>query len=617
MPNRFLNIRDRFFQFIELNYDRLSTQINDWLSSEYDKSGIQFNESSPYGQILTVEKELFMHNILYLKQVVDQFNIEDIEDERMLRYLSRIAGHNQSRAISASGALKFKLKGSVDPFEELNSSDPRIIITNEAILKNNTNSLEYSINLGNIDQQTYSISPGTEFYLNVLQGIWEEQTFTPQGTINESFVVVTNNNDNVDQNNFRVFYGGRQLKVVEHFYDMLPNEFACVAKTGFNGGLEIYLGNGDNGFIAQTGSVITVRYLLTNGVAGEILNPIDNDWTFETDIKTDLGESVDMLDLFDISTEVDFNFSSNGETFEQTKRIVPRVSRNFVLATPDQFKYHLLKLNVFSQVDAYNKLDDNDFSIMGTNQEMNNIIKRLRKGINEGLNKNDLLNMTTKIESRWKNSIYGSNDNIIYLFLVPKISKYLSSSVNYFNLPKDAFYLDDYEKEKTLNYLKAQGILGMTTEVKIIQPKLSRYICNVNIQRYEDTVEDNVRHQVIDVLSEYFIENERTDRVVKSDIIKELKNQIEGIDSVDVFFISEKNEKYHKMATEGQIDEDEYNENEIKGIDPILGDIVLNKDEYPLIRGGWSDRNGVYFGESPNYKGFSSININFGKIIQK
>jgi hypothetical protein len=39
------------------------------------------------------------------------------------------------------------------------------------------------------------------------------------------------------------------------------------------------------------------------------------------------------------------------------KSIIPHVSRNFVLGTPQQFIYHLSKMGLFSKINAYNNLD--------------------------------------------------------------------------------------------------------------------------------------------------------------------------------------------------------------------------------------------------------------------
>ena len=67
----------------------------------------------------------------------------------------------------------------------------------------------------------------------------------------------------------------------------------------------------------------------------------------------------------------------------------------------------------------------------------------------------------------------------------------------------------------------------------------------------------------------YLSELDRDDRIVKSDIIKEIET-IEWVDSVNLSFISKKNEDYHKLNPSSVT---------IYGLDPILGDVVVNNDE--------------------------------------
>ena len=45
------------------------------------------------------------------------------------------------------------------------------------------------------------------------------------------------------------------------------------------------------------------------------------------------------------------------------------------------------------------------------------------------------------------------------------------------------------------------------------------------------------------------------------------------------------------------------------GIDPVLGDIFFDPNEIPIRRGGWYDRNGVYFSNSLDDSSLKSINI--------
>jgi hypothetical protein len=51
------------------------------------------------------------------------------------------------------------------------------------------------------------------------------------------------------------------------------------------------------------------------------------------------------------------------------------------------------------------------------------------------------------------------------------------------------------------------------------------------------------------------------------------------------------------------------------GLDPILGDILFSAGEIPLIRGGWRDRNDIYFSDDIDGSGLKSVNIIYkGKV---
>ena len=78
-----------------------------------------------------------------------------------------------------------------------------------------------------------------------------------------------------------------------------------------------------------------------------------NDFTFEDDIYDSEGNVLNMGELFDVYIHNDINFGVNGESVKYMKSVIPYVSRNFVLATPEQFIYHLKRLNMFSKVNAY------------------------------------------------------------------------------------------------------------------------------------------------------------------------------------------------------------------------------------------------------------------------
>ena len=62
----------------------------------------------------------------------------------------------------------------------------------------------------------------------------------------------------------------------------------------------------------------------------------------------------------------------------------------------------------------------------------------------------------------------------------------------------------------------------------------------------------------------------------------------------------------------------QYIPNNIVGIDSTLGDIVIGKNELIILRGGWSNRNDVYFSEDPtSTSGLSTLNIIWKGVTTK
>jgi len=596
---------NRYFDFIEIEYDKLTEQINQWLRYTYNKADIVFNSASPYGQIINVVKELFQHNLLYLKNAMKMLDIETSQNKKVIQSIARIAGHSPGRAISATGTLRLKLKAGIDFEKEF--KEGIIILPNDLKIKNINNSLYYISKL-NQDKNIYSVtSPGTEIYLPIIQGKYETQTFTGDGTINQSFSVNIPNSSQVENFNYTITYNSIVLEVKDSLYDMLPNEKCCIVKSGFNGGIDIYFGTDNYGFVPQLGSLIQVEYILSDGSIGEILNPTVNEWKFESEITDGQGNSVGIEKMFDIYIEDDINFASDGETIEFTKSIVPHVSRNFVLSTPSQFIYHLQRMNLFSQINAFNHLEDNNYGI--TNKMVEDAVNRISSSVTKNKSNSEIMSDVKNFKNIYNKYKTNMNDNLIFLYLIPDITKYFNDGVNYFNIPFDVFYLDDLEQQKILSYLKTIGTMSITTSVEILQPIISRYVMHIYIRRFESAIEENIKQEVIIKTSDFLLSNKRFDRISKSDLINIYKD-IDGIDSVSLFFVSEKNENYHKQ-------DKNKNDDILLGIDKIHGDIIIEKNEYAILRGGFRDRNGVWYSEDPNDASSNSINITFDGITKK
>jgi copper chaperone CopZ len=157
--------------------------------------------------------------------------------------------------------------------------------------------------------------------------------------------------------------------------------------------------------------------------------------------------------------------------------------------------------------------------------------------------------------------------------------------------------LTEQEKDKVLDLIEDSGSRILSTVTKIVDPIVKRYVLNVSLVTFEGFSKATIREQIIDRCSSYFLSLNRRDRIPKSDIIKIIEN-IDGVDSVNVHFVSE--------ANEARVDQD----SEMVGIDEF-GDIVIGTDEIPVIRGGWADSRGLFYYDTLEEKQPSSLNIEF------
>jgi len=361
---------------------------------------------------------------------------------------------------------------------------------------------------------------------------------------------------------------------------MLPNEQACIVRTGFNGGIDVIFGNEGFGAVPRIGSPIEVRYIVTDGSNGNIFRRTRNDWKFIGDVIDGEGATLDPTQVFNIDIYTDINFGADEEDILFTKNILPIASNNFVLGLPQQYAYEIKKLGVFSHVNAYEET--------GT----------------------------------------------IFIVATPNIRLFKNQNSDYFTIDIKAFELDTYEKSKIDKYLKIGGNLQLTRKYRIDSPDLSYYVMNIFVISYSDSTDDSVNAQILDKISEYFLNLKRIDRIPKLDIMRELSS-IRDIHSVDIQFISKKNEDYHRdnlikisnkeKTYNSNFKNDistprtpSYNEKETLGLDPILGDIIFKPNELPIIRGGWSDRSNVYYSSDIDGNQMKSVNIiKKGKIDSK
>jgi hypothetical protein len=588
--------KSTFLNRIRIQGDEIFVDARAYLNRVYRTTGSTFTPASPYGQILIAAANIGMLILLYLEDVATSNNFLTATDVSDIYGTAQLAGHDPYRGVAAKGEIKFRFK----PGTQSSFPGPHLTIPDGTQLKCLNNNLTYTLKFS---QDEIRLKKDEIDFISgiIVQGEYSSQKVQGTGASMQTFNI--NIPGTVDHDDIKVWVNGKIWKKYSSLYDMTGDEIeGVVVRTGLSGGIDLLFGNGFFGKAPGFGAIIECQYLEHGGTAGIIdLNAGQVSFEFQ-DTGTDFrGNEYDLNELLISQTVHSPVLGADPENTEFTKFIAPLASKSFVLAGPENYEYFLSRYNSFSYIDAYNTRADE----------------------------------------------YLDDDNVTYLFLIPDINRKIRSDQDYFSVPEKEFTLVKSEKDAIKRTLSESGQQATTSEVSIIDPIITRYATNVVLRYFDGYDQDTLRSTIQSKLSEYFLSVRRRDKIPKSDLVSIIEN-IEGIDSVNVFFVSEKNEaaiangyyikKTFKVSpTTPFLQEGEGNKKrfvffnkeliETKIIvepnqDPRLGldefgDIVIGENELAIIRGGWSDRNDTYYNEFPISGQPSSLSIYFKEKIKQ
>ena len=444
----------KFLNPNRLRFNTLVSDVKTYLINTYDQTKNVFTKASPFGQILVVVQEYYQLVLLYLEDALVELNINTAQKQKSIFGLSRLAGHNPTRSLSAQGTLNIKISPSAKG--DVNASYIMILDKTKLICKNN--SFNYFIQLGNaLDNIKIDINETKQIPIKVIQGEIEEQTVSGTGLPLQSYTMTSKKS--IENEMVWVYVNGEAFEIVDSLYDMRKDENLCMVKTGISGGIDVYFGNEDYGVIPPKGSSIMVRYVKSDGFSGNIFSKSNQvNWKWDESAFTNTGEEVDMNEIFITSIEKPIILGADPESLELTKIIAPKTSRSYVLANTDNYVSLLSRFN-YAYVDAYTTFDDD----------------------------------------------YLDDDNIVYLFLIPDIIRRLSKNTDYYTTPETNFYLDTDEKAALTSYINKSGQQIMSSEVSIVDPIITKYALNIFLRVYDSVDPVQIQNEVTSKTTEYLL----------------------------------------------------------------------------------------------------------------
>jgi hypothetical protein len=423
----------------------------------------------------------------YIEDSITELNINEATRLTSIYSLAALAGHNPSRAVSATGEISLSIFSGETEFPT-----DMVIIPNLTKIRCLNNGLPYVIELPQDEIKFNFNGSSNGLRLAIRQGTVEKQTVTGTGLPVTSFSIGSPQNFHIDNFYVNAYVNGEKWTRYESILDMPRNENGFIARTGITSGLDIYFGNYNYGKIPPNGSEIIIEYIINDGVLGNIRTEDNSSVTFEF-VDTGfslLGDEIDLNEYVDISTTNPPFFGVNPEDSKLTKLIAPKQSKSFALVNIDHYESVLRRLKLFSIINVYLSATDN---------------------------------------------------RILNLYLVPDIRKTFASPQDYFSADINRFIMSDFQKNSLLQYIEKCGTKLISTDIQIIDPIPSEYVLNVSIIVYDDVTTDIIKRDILNSIGKFFIETTRRDRIPKSDIIK-IVEEINGVDSVSVNIVCKKNE---------------------------------------------------------------------------
>jgi len=583
----------KFLDRLRVTGEQIKQDARTYISRVYKRANTLFTEASPFAQLLGVMSEIGELILFYVEDALVEQNIYTAQQSESIYGMSRLTGHDPTRGYAAFGEVQFRWKPGAD-FSKIAGTG--LTFDGRAILKFDSNGLKYTLQTSR-DRFRVEKSNKNIFKAEICQGEYETQTLTGTGENLQSFNITTRGL--TDHNKVTVYVNGEVWTKHVSLYDMNANEKACLVKTGIGGGLDIYFGNGSFGIPPAEGATIEVEYIKHDGAKGNLAEGSDLTVKWETEGEDSLGELHDLNEFFDVTVTSAPKMGAERESTEFTKILTPLASKSYVLATPDNYEYFLSKYNQFSYIDVYNRTDDE----------------------------------------------YLDDDNIIYIFAIPDFKRKVEADKDYFSLPEREMFFTQDEYDAMYKVLQDSGQVMVTTEIEFVKPKVKKYSIDVSIRYFEGFTKQEIANDVRSAISNYLLNITRRDKLPKSDIVYILE-EIEGIDSVNVRFISKEEEDalrlgfYESITTtvkpqEPVVLEDIGNgkqkyvffqkvENtkrvnikpgdsipdKIRGLDRF-GDIILDREEVALFKGNWLDRDGDTIADGVKINEEAALSINF------
>lgn len=495
-----------------------------------------------------VAQDISTLHLLRQENAENEMNVFTAQNEGNLRGMAQMSGHNPVLPISARGTIRLNItKVGLKEFGR------QVVLSDKATFRNLSNGLTYSLQR----EQPIRIDTSAPYvFVQLIEGKRKSQTFVVDGNDNligdKLYTINLDDSGFIEHYEYKVYVNNELWKKHDSLRDMSSTTKGYMKRVGFGNQVDIIFGNGISGQRLKEGDVVKIEYTVTNGELGNSKN--GTEFEISSGLTDISGNDINAKQYFSAFYESGFDLGSNGESGEVTRAMCGWSSRSLGFARPEYMVSYLSRLSILSHIDAWTEEDDLIFNIIA----------------------------------------------------LPKIV--LPSQREYLSIDESRFKLTSTQKSSIKKMIEASRRQWVSTEVVFQDPIIKKYAMYIFI-------DNSIIHDKLDL--KYKIENKVSEILMKKtfgDVDKDVSNDLisrsdfvnalhdmSEINAVNIDIISEENElakinKYYnktEIILEGAIKKKKVTRVDVPvGTNPNLGlsdigDIKTNKNEVPVLRGGF------------------------------
>jgi len=429
-----------FTKYTNLDFDQIKTSIKDYLRAnsnftDFDFEGSNFSvliDTLAYNTYITAFNSNMIVNESFLDSATLRENVVSLA--RNIGYVPR------SRSAS---------KATIDLDVELNEDASTLTLEAGLACVGSVSDSNYVFSVPENITTTVNSKKAIFSSIDIYQGSFVRNSFVVDGSLDQRFIL---NNSFIDTSTISVYVKGindsglgRQYKLVDNILNLNSSSEIYLIQEVQDEKYELFFGDGYFGKKLENGAVITVTYIVTDGIEGNGAS----DFSFSGRLTNSLG-NIPSVKTISVST---INSSSNGgeiESVDSIKYFAPRLysSQYRAVTTRD---YESIIQMIYPNTESVSvvggeELDPPQFgnvliSIKPKNGDYisdfdkDNITSKLKKYSVSGINQQiiDLKVLYVEVDTAvYYNSAGVSNVNDLKTNIITTLNTFARSNVNMF-----------------------------------------------------------------------------------------------------------------------------------------------------------------------------------------